>query len=91
MRAVILEFPEDILAQLESKWRDVPRAAREVVLAEGYRDGLITAEQLRQALGLDTRMEIDEFLKLHNIPSYTVDDFEHDRATLQELRNEGRF
>jgi hypothetical protein len=81
-------LPEDILARLESKWRDVPRAALEAVLAEAYRDGLITAEHLRRALGLDTRMEVDEFLKVHHVSSYTVEDFERDSETLRQFRNE---
>lgn len=91
MRAVTFELPEDVLSRLESRWRDVPHAALEAVLAEAYRDGLITAEHLRRALALDTRMEVDDFLKRHDVPSFSVEDFERDRETLRRLREEERL
>ncbi len=88
MAMVIVELPEEIVARLEAKWQDLPRAALEAVLAEAYRDELLTADQLRRLLGYGTRMRVDEFLKRHGIGTYTIEDFERDRETLRQLRQE---
>jgi len=45
---ITIEPPEDIVVRLESKWKDVPRAALES-LALAYRSRALTAAQLRAA------------------------------------------
>jgi hypothetical protein len=72
---VTLELPEDM-----------PRAALESLALEAYRSRALTAAQLRRLLGFETRMQLDAFLKQHEIYDYTAADFEQDRATLRELR-----
>ena len=76
---IILELPEDIVQQLGSKWKDLPRAALESLALEAYKSHALTAAQLRRLLGFETRMQVDAFLKEHEayIPC-TVEDFEHD-------------
>jgi hypothetical protein len=81
-----LELPEDIAVGLEAKWKDLPRAALESLALEAYRSGALTASQLRRLLGFETRMQVDAFLKEHEIFDYSVADFEQDRETLRELR-----
>jgi len=83
---ITLELPEDIAEGLESKWKDLPRAALESLALEAYRSRALTAAQLRRLLGFDTRMQVDAFLKEHEIYDYSVADFEQDRETLRELR-----
>jgi len=83
---ITLELPEDIAEGLESKWKDLPRAALESLALEGYRSRVLTAAQLRRLLGFETRMQLDVFLKEHEIYDYSVADFEQDRETLRELR-----
>ena len=83
---ITLELPEDIAHGLESKWKDLPRAALESLALEAYRSCALTAAQLRRLLGFETRMQVDAFLKEHEIYDYTVADFEQDRETLRELR-----
>ena len=43
--------------------------------------------QLRLLLGIESRYELDGFLKEHNVYDYTVEDFEHDLATIRKLEN----
>jgi len=81
-----LELPEDIARGLESKWKDLPRAALESLASEAYRSGVLTAAELRRLLGFETRMQVDAFLKEHEISDYTIEDFENDRANLRQLR-----
>jgi uncharacterized protein UPF0175 len=83
---ITLELPEDIAQGLESKWKDLPRAALEAFALEAYRSHALTAAQLRRLLGFETRMHVDAFLKAHEIYDYTVADFEQDRGTLRQLR-----
>jgi hypothetical protein len=84
--AITIELPEDIAAKLESKWKDLPRAALESLAVEAYRSRTLTAAQLRRLLVFETQMQVDAFLKNHEIFDYSAGDFEQDRETLRELR-----
>ena len=81
-----LELPEDIAQGMESKWKDLPRAALESMALEAYRSRAITAAQLRRLLAFETRMQVDAFLKEHEVYDLTAADFEQDRETLRQLR-----
>ncbi len=83
---ITLELPEDIAEGLESKWKDLPRVALESLALEAYRSHALTASQLRRLLGFETRMQVDAFLKEHEIYDYSLADFEQDRETLRNLR-----
>ena len=83
---ITIELPEDIAVRLESKWKDLPRAALESLALEAYRSHALTAAQLRRLLGFETRMQVDAFLKEHEIFDSSASDFELDRETLRELR-----
>ena len=83
---ITIELPEDIAVRLESKWKDLPRAALESLALEAYRSRALTAAQHRRLLVFETRMEVDAFLKEHEIFDYSAADFEQDRETLRELR-----
>ena len=83
---ITLELPEDIAEGLESRWKDLPRAALESLALEAYRSRVLTTAQLRRLLGFETRMQLDAFLKAHEIHDYSVADFEQDRETLRLLR-----
>ena len=65
---ITLELPEDIAQGLGSRWKDLPRAALEsLALEEAYRSHALTAAQLRRLLGFETRMQVDAFLKEHEV------------------------
>ena len=83
---ITLELPEDIAKGLESRWKDLPRAALESLALEAYRSRALTAAQLSRLLGFETRMQVDAFLKEHEVYDLTVADFEQDRETLGQLR-----
>ena len=83
---ITIELPEDIAVGLESRWKDLPRAALESLALEAYRSRALTAAQLRRLLAFETRMQVDAFLKEHEIFDYSAADFEQDRETLRELR-----
>lgn len=83
---ITLKLPEDIAQGLESRWKDLPRAALESLALEAYRSQALTAAQLRRLLGFETRMQVDAFLTEHEIYDFTTADFERDRKTLRQLR-----
>ena len=83
---ITIELPEDIAVELQSKWKDLPRAAIESLALEAYRSRALTAAQLGRFLVLETRMQVDAFLKEHEIFDYSAADFEQNRETLRELR-----
>ncbi len=83
---ITLEVPEDIALELESRWKDLPRAALESLALEADRCHALSIAQLRRLLGFETRMQVDAFLKQHEIYDYTAADFEQDRETLRQLR-----
>ena len=83
---ITLELPEDIVQELRSKWKDLPRAALESLALEAYRSRVLTAAQLRRLLRFETRMQVDAFLKEHEVYDFTAADFEQDRDTLRQLR-----
>src|SRR5450631_4458415 len=76
---ITLELPEDIAQGLGSRWNDLPRAALESLALEAYRSQALTAAQLRRLLGFETRMQVDAFLKEHEVYDFTAADFEQDR------------
>lgn len=67
-----IELPEDIAQALEKKWGDLSQYATEMLAVEGYRSGVITAEQLHRLLSLRPRSEMKTFLEQHGVetPSY---------------------
>lgn len=83
---IMLDLPEDIAQGLESKWKDLPRAALESLALEAYRSHALTSAQLRRLLGFATRLQVDAFLKEHEVYDYTVADFNQDCETLRALR-----
>src|SRR3984893_14433724 len=83
---ITIELPDDIAVRLESKWKDLPRAALESLALEAYRSRALTAAQLRRLLAFQTSMQVDAFLQEHEIFDFSAADFEKDRETLRELR-----
>jgi len=86
---VTVTIPEDIAAQLHTKWQDLPRAALESLALEAYRSGTLTKMQLRKLLGFETPMELDGFLKQAGIfLDYDINDLAQDVETLRRVRGE---
>jgi Uncharacterised protein family (UPF0175) len=82
---VTLKIPDAIAAHLSRTGEDLSRRALEAFALEELRAGCISEPELGEMLGL-ARIEIDGFLKAHNIiQHYTLEDFEQDRTTLNKL------
>ena len=56
---------------------------------EGYKSGALTAYQVQHMLGLQSRVEVDGFLKSHGVTlEVSIEDLERDRAALDALLGE---
>lgn len=84
---VTVTIPEDIAAQLHTKWNDLPRAVLESLALEAYRSGTLT--QLRRLLGFESSYELDGFLKQAGIYlDYDLEDLKQDLETIRKVRGE---
>ena len=78
--------PDELSAALAAPGQDLSRAAFEALALAAYRERKISAAQLRQLLGYETRMEVDAFLKNHGVElEYTLEYIERDRDTHRQL------
>ncbi len=82
---VTITLPDDLAAALLPPGQEPTRAALEAIALEAYRQRRITGFLLRRLLGIESRYELDGFLKEHEVCDYTVEDLEHDLATIQKL------
>ena len=86
MRHVTIALPDELSAALAVPGQDLSRAAFEALALAAYRERKISAAQLRQLLGYETRVEVDAFLKNHVVElEYTLEDIERDRETHRQL------
>jgi chromosome segregation and condensation protein ScpB len=86
MRHITIALPDELSAALAAPGQDLSRAAFEALALAAYRERKISAAQLRQLLGYETRMEVDAFLKSHGVElEYTLEDIERDRETHRQL------
>jgi Uncharacterised protein family (UPF0175) len=81
-----LHIPDDVAERLSANGSDLSRRALEGFALTEYKAGQLTDFQVRQLLGLETRDELDGFLKAHEVwLNYTQEDLERERASLQRL------
>lgn len=64
---VHFEIPEELARHLASDAKGLARAALEALAAEGVRSGKLTIFQARSLLGIQSRYEMDGFLKAHGV------------------------
>jgi len=87
-----IALPDDVARSLEEKWGSLERKLLEILVIEAYREGSISAGKMRELLGMSTRLEVDAFLKVNGVDlHYDEADFEADRQTHEQLRQEGKL
>ncbi len=84
--AITVELPDSIAEKLGIGKIDLSRAALEAIALEGYRSDRLTGFQVMEMLGLETRLELDAFLKAHRVDlEYSFEDLEREHADLDFL------
>jgi hypothetical protein len=83
---VTVEIPDNLARSLRDAGGDIPRRVLEALALEEYKSGRLTEAELRQAVGFETRYELDGFLKQHQVwLDYGDEDLARERATLERL------
>ena len=81
-----VEIPDDPAERLAAAGDDLSRRALEGFALEEYKARRITKAELRRLLGLETRYELDGFLKAHRVSTnVTIEDLRRQVATLERL------
>jgi hypothetical protein len=83
---ISLDIPDELAPALSAPGQDPARAALEAWGLEAFRQRKLSAFQLRTLLGIESRYELDGFLKQHRVETYTVEDWEKDWAAIEKHR-----
>ncbi len=87
MTDVAIALPEEVAHQIESRWGSLPQRALESLAIEAYRSGIITTAEVQRMLGMNSRWEVDDFLKrAHAYVDYTEADLDRDIAAIRIAR-----
>lgn len=79
-------IPDEIARQILPEGLDPARQALEDMAVEAYRAHRLTGAQLRRLLGIDSRYELDTFLKKRGVwLEYTVEDFRREGEITAQL------
>ncbi|MBN8560341.1 UPF0175 family protein [Leptolyngbya boryana CZ1] len=85
---ITIDIPDEIAQHLTQSISDLPRRTLESLVAQAYRDELLTHAEVGRILNL-SRYDVDTFL--HQAKAYLhydETDLEHDRATIAQFRRE---
>jgi Uncharacterised protein family (UPF0175) len=86
---VTVEIPDSVAASVLPEGVDPARKLLEDTVAQAYREKKIGSKGVREALGFESRFEVDPFLLKYQIyDDYTIEDFKKDVATLAKVREE---
>jgi hypothetical protein len=81
-----VEIPDDLAGRLSAGGGDLSRRALEAFGLEEYKNGRISKAELRRLLGINTRYELDGFLKAHEVwVDYTIEDYRREMEDLKSL------
>jgi hypothetical protein len=83
---VTVDIPDDLALQIIPPGADPARAIFEDTLVQAYREEKISSPQLMQALGIETRYELDGFLKAHQVfIPYSLDDLNRELRVMEHI------
>lgn len=84
---IILEIPDEMADGMGCDSGEVTRLAMELLAVGGYRSGHLSAFQVRQMLGHESRWETEDFLSAHGVwPGISEADLTEEFRSLKNLR-----
>jgi hypothetical protein len=82
-----MNIPDDLSSELSAGFVNLARAALEALAAEAYEKDVLSLEQIRRLLELESRWEAQEVLSNHGVwPGQSADEILHDAATSSSFR-----
>ena len=85
-----VEIQDTVAERMLGGCADPARKLLEDSVAQAYREGKLTEWEVQQALGMETRFEVDPFLGRYEIYDYTAEDFRKDLQTVERVRVRSR-
>jgi hypothetical protein len=83
---LIVHIPDEIAGSLSAGGGDLSRRVLEGFALDEYKSERISKAQLRRLLGFETRYELDDFLKAHQVwANGTIEDVRRDVQDLKSL------
>ena len=85
---ITLTIPDEIAAGIQNGGNlPVGRRLLEMAALEGYKSGLLTSPQVQVLLGLESRFELDGFLKAHDVLfEYSSEEIAEELETIKMLQ-----
>ena len=81
-----VQIPDDLVRSMSAAGGDLPRRALEALALEEFGSGRLTKPELRRLPGFETRYQLDDFLKAHDVfEDYTLEDLEQELEGLTRL------
>jgi len=82
---VAFSVPDRLAKRLQERWGDLSERALQAIVADGYREEVLTLREVREVLGHSTRLETEQFLKARGILlEMTEEELEKDARTARE-------
>jgi len=80
---ITINLPEDIAGVFSANGENIEREVLEATALEGYRSGKLSQAQVRRMLNLATDMQVDAFLKEHEVYlEYDINDIKRETEFL---------
>ena len=82
-----VKIPDELAQALGAGFGNLGRAALEALASEAYGKDVLSLEQIRRLLELDSRWEAQEVLSRHGVwPGQSAEEILHDAETSGEFR-----
>jgi hypothetical protein len=75
-------IPDEMFQESQPK---LSRYVLEQIALKGYQSNSLSMVQVRKLLGFTTRMETEDFLRSREALVYSIEDYEQDLKTLNDL------
>ena len=84
-------IPDDLAAELGAGFQNLGRAALEALATEAYAKDVLSLDQVRRMLELESRWDAQAFLSRHGVwPGQTAEEILADASRSSEFRHAGR-
>src|SRR5258708_31612579 len=81
-----VHIPDDIATRMRESGGELTRRALEGLALEEFKRGRLSKPEMRRLLGMETRYQLDAFLKEHDVyEGYTLQDLEQQIEGLKRL------
>ncbi len=82
-----MNIPDDLSSELNAGFQNLGRAALEALAAEAYDKDVLSLEQVRRLLEMESRWEAQEFLSRHGVwPGQSAEEILKDAASSSKFR-----